>query len=216
MNDTKVALIDDHQLLRNSLGIIIDKFPGYHVISESDNGKDFISHFRKNEIPDIILLDIHMPVMDGFETAEWLKKNLPTARILVLSMMDNDASVIKMIHLGARGYILKDSKPAILKEAFDSIMQKGYYSNDLVNSKMFNFLNPQNNSIVSDRISITEREQEFLRLACSEMTYKEIAHQMEASPRTLENYRDSLFKKFDLKSRVGLVLFAIKEGYYKL
>ncbi len=208
----KVVLVDDHELLRNGLARIIDRFESYQVIFEAGNGKEFIESVAENETPDIILLDISMPEMDGFETAKWIKKNLPYSRILVLSMSDNESTVLRMINLGARGYILKDSKPAILKEAFDNIIQKGYYSNDLVNSRMI--YEVQHGTL--RKIAISQREEEFLQLVCSDLTYKEIADKMNASPRTVDNYRDNLFVKFDIKSRVGLALFAIKQGYYHI
>ena len=150
--------------------------------------------------------------MDGFETAAWVKKHLPKCRILVLSMTDNESTVIRMINLGARGYILKDSKPVVLKSAFDHIIQKGYYSNDLISSRLI--YEVQHGTFRN--MIISPREKEFLQLVCSDLTYKEIAEKMNASPRTVDNYRDSLFIKFDIKSRVGLALFAIKEGYYHI
>jgi len=215
MNPTSVVLIDDHQLLRNSLGKIIDKFEGYHVIGEFDNGKEFVDSISSLGKIDIVLLDISMPVMNGFETAEWLHKHAPGTKILVLSMMDSELSVIKMLRLGAAGYILKDSKPAMLKEAFDSIIKTGYYSNDLINNTMIHYVNSDQKA-VNLRISLTDREQEFLKYSCSELSYREIGNEMNASPRTIENYRDSLYRKLGIKTRVGLVLFAIKEGYHTL
>lgn len=212
ISKTKVALVDDHELLRNGLARIIERFENYTVILEAGNGIEFIEALPKSEVPDIILLDISMPEMDGFETASWIRKNLPKARILVLSMSDNESTVLRMINLGARGYILKDSKPAILKEAFDNIVQKGYYSNDLVDSHMI--FEVQHGTL--KKISISQREEEFLQLVCSDLTYKEIADKMNASPRTVDNYRDKLFIKFDIRSRVGLALFAIKQGFYHI
>lgn len=209
---TKVALVDDHELLRNGLARIIERFDNYKVAFEAGNGKEFIEALSKNEEPDIILLDISMPEMDGFETAAWVKKHLPKCRILVLSMTDNESTVIRMINLGARGYILKDSKPVVLKSAFDHIIQKGYYSNDLISSRLI--YEVQHGTFRN--MIISPREKEFLQLVCSDLTYKEIAEKMNASPRTVDNYRDSLFIKFDIKSRVGLALFAIKEGYYHI
>lgn len=212
ISKTKVALVDDHELLRNGLARIIERFENYTVILEAGNGIEFIEALPKSEVPDIILLDISMPEMDGFETASWIRKNLPKARILVLSMSDNESTVLRMINLGARGYILKDSKPAILKEAFDNIVEKGYYSNDLVDSHMI--FEVQHGTL--KKISISQREEEFLQLVCSDLTYKEIADKMNASPRTVDNYRDKLFIKFDIRSRVGLALFAIKQGFYHI
>ncbi len=208
----KVALVDDHELLRNGLARIIERFENYEVIFEAGNGKEFIDKLVIYPKPDIILLDISMPEMDGFETAEWIKKNLPESRILVLSMSDNESTVIRMINLGARGYILKDSKPVELRAAFDHIIEKGYYSNDLVSSRLIYEL--QHGTL--KHLDISPKEKAFLQLVCSDLTYKEIAERMNASPRTIDNYRDNLFNKFDIRSRVGLALFAIKQGFYQI
>ena len=156
--------------------------------------------------------------MNGFETAAWLNKNTPSIKILVLSMMDNDAVVISMIKEGAGGYILKDSKPAIFKQALDSIRDTGFYMNELVSNKMLNYVKHHENTgkglpLISQ---LTDKEILFMQMACTEMTYKEIATAMQISPRTVDGYRDELFKKLNVESRVGLVLFAVKHGLYKL
>ena len=142
MNNTTshIALIDDHSLLRGTLVSLIESFEGYKVVLEADNGKDFIDKLSPDHKPDIILLDITMPEMDGFQTAAWIKKNLPEARILVLSMMDNETSIIRMLREGARGYLLKDSKPSVLRKALDEVRDRGFFMNDLVTNKMLNFV----------------------------------------------------------------------------
>ena len=213
---TTVALVDDHVLLRNSLSRIIGNFEDYIVLFEADNGQHFIDQITKKNTPDIVLLDISMPVMNGFETAEWIKKNLPETKVLVLSMMDNESSIIRMINLGASGYILKDSKPATLKEAFDCIIKKGFYSNDLISSSMLHHLNLGNQKIQNTILNFNEKEKDFIKYACTEMTYKEIAGLMKISPRTIDMHRDVIFEKLNIKSRVGLVLFAIKEGFVQI
>jgi two-component system invasion response regulator UvrY len=162
-------------------------------------------------------LDINMPEMNGFETAAWIKRNLPTVKILVLSVLDNDTIIISMLKRGARGYILKDSKPAVFKQALDSIRDTGFYMNELVSNKMLNYVThedkEQEMAIVS---ALTENEIAFLKMVCTEMTHKEIAEQMKLSPRTIDGYRDELLKKLKVQSRIGLVIFAIKSGLYKI
>jgi len=217
-NITRIALVDDHALLRNGLASLIQTFEGYSVLFEADNGKDFIRQLQTHAIPDIILLDITMPEMNGFETAAWINKNTPAIKILVLSMMDNDAVVISMIKEGARGYILKDSKPAIFKQALDSIRDTGFYMNELVSNKMLSYVKQHENTgkglpLISQ---LTDKEILFMQMVCTEMTYKEIANTMQVSPRTVDGYRDELLKKLNVESRVGLVLFAVKHGLYKL
>ena len=217
-NTTSIALVDDHGLLRNGLASLIQSFEGYTVLFQADNGKDFIQQLKSNPAPDIILLDITMPEMNGFETAAWIKQNAPSIKILVLSMMDNDEVVISMLKAGARGYILKDSKPAVFKLALDSIRDTGFFMNELVSNKMLNFLSHEENKgkEMSAISQLSLRELTFLQYACSEMTYKDIAMEMQVSPRTVDGYRDELLRKLNLQSRVGLVLFAIKNGLYKL
>jgi DNA-binding NarL/FixJ family response regulator len=208
-----IALVDDHVLLRTGLASLIGSFEGYHVLFEADHGKDFISQLTPKHPPDIVLLDITMPVMNGYETAEWIRENLPGTKVLVLSMMEHDAAIIRMLRLGAKGYILKDSKPAVFKEALNFVRDNGFYLNELVSSKMLHYINQSSDNDSIDGVPVlSDRELTFLRLACTEKTYKEIADDMCVSPRTVDGYRDSLFEKTGALSRVGLVLFAIRNG----
>lgn len=192
-------------------------FEGYSVLFEADNGKDFIQQLNHYPAPDIVLLDITMPEMNGFETAAWIREHIPATKVLVLSMMDNDNAIISMLKAGARGYVLKDSKPLVFRQALDDIRDKGFFMNDLVSNKMLSYVKGDDASHTVGIISqLTEKEIRFLKYSCTEMTYKEIAHEMELSPRTVEGYRDELFKKLEVQSRVGLVIFAIKNGLHKL
>jgi len=209
----KVALTDDHILLRNGLAGLINSFDDYTVIFEADNGADFQKKIQKGNEPELVLMDINMPGMDGFATAEWLRQNYPLTKVLALSMYDNENSIIRMFKAGAKGYILKDSEPAELKAALDSIMQKGYYYSELVTGKLIHSINTSNQNGNGNKTNqLNDRETEFLKLAATELTYKEIAEKMNLSPRTIDGYRDALFEKLELKSRVGLVLYAIKNG----
>lgn len=214
---TTISLIDDHSLLRGTLASLINSFEGYSVLFEADNGKEFIHKLKTCGNPDIVLLDVTMPEMNGFETAEWIKNNIPTVRILVLSMMDKENAIIRMVKLGARGYLLKDSKPAVLKKALDEIRNNGFFMNELVSNKMLHYVKGEDQANISDEIpQLNDKENAFMKLACSEMTYKEIAKVMDLSQRTVEGYRDDLFKKLNVASRVGLVLYAIKHGIFKI
>ena len=214
---TRIALVDDHSLLRNGLCSLIDSFDGYKVVLEADNGRQFIEMVESGIEPDIVLLDITMPVMNGYETADWIRINWPSLKILVLSMMDNDAAIIRMLRCGAKGFMLKDSKPPAFRQALNSIRDSGYYINELVSGKMLHFVNNIDQKQQQQKESsthLTEREIEFLKLACSEKTYKEIADNMAISPRTVDGYRDALFEKLGVTTRVGLVIYAIRNGIY--
>ncbi len=208
----KIALTDDHVLLRNGLASLLSDLD-YEVVFEADNGSDFLEKINTHPLPEVVLMDIGMPVMDGYETTNWLKKNFPEIKVLALSMYDDEHSIIRMLKCGARGYILKDSEPAELKAAINALLTKGFYHSELVTGKIIhtiNHLDQPEGASAKELLNLSDRELEFLKLACTEMTYKEIAEHMHLSPRTIDGYRDALFEKLDLKSRVGLVLFSIK------
>ncbi len=212
---TLVALVDDHELLRTGLAAMINSFDGFKVIMEANNGQEFIEKTRNTRTtPNIVLLDITMPQMDGYETSSWIKSNLPQTKVLVLSMLENDTAIIRMLKNGARGYILKDSKPRIFKDALNNIRDSGFYINDLVSNKLMQYINKEEvyDNDVLTLGNLSENEVAFLKWICTDKTYKEIADEMCLSPRTIDTYRDNLFKKLEVKTRVGLAIFAIKSG----
>ncbi len=207
-----IVLVDDHVLLRNGLSALI-KSLGHTVLFEADNGDDFCKKINATQLPDIVLLDINMQVMDGFETCRWIKKNYPDVKVLALSMYDNESAIINMLKCGAKGYILKDSDPMQLKTALHDLEHKGYYNSDLVNGKVIHAINQLDENGESNKANhLSEREKDFLKYSCTELTYKEIADKMFVSPRTIDGYRDALFEKLHIKTRVGLAVYAIKNG----
>lgn len=208
-----IVLVDDHVLLRNGLAGLL-KSLGHTVLFEADNGKRFIEKLQEKALPDIVLLDINMPEMDGYKTAKWLKQHYPEIKILALSMYDNENAIISMLKNGAKGYILKDSDPSQLKSALHDLMHKGFYYSELVSGKLMNAINHAEDRVNAfDKAALfTSKEKVFLQYTCSELTYKEIAAKMVVSPRTVDGYRDALFNKLHLKTRVGLVMYAIKNG----
>lgn len=207
--DINIALVDDHQLFRKGMLELLDNFAGYKVVLEANNGKQLIQKIQSKPAIDIVVLDINMREMDGYETSAWLNKHHPNIKILALTMYDNESSVIKMLRSGARGYILKDSTPGDLKFALDSLVQKGFYQSDLMSKVLLNSVNTQ-------EVEFNDREIDFLKLACTELTYKEIADKMCLSPRTIDGYREGLFEKLHVKNRVGLVVYAIKNGVFNI
>lgn len=216
MEKHKIALADDHILMRKGLASLIDTFEEYKVIFQGANGQELINSLNKTSLPHIVLLDINMPKKDGYETAYWLKTNYPEIKILALSMYDNEISIIRMLQNGARGYILKDAEPSELKAALDDILNKGYYYSELVTGHLIKNINKTDEKNTNKNCSLTHREIEFLKYCCTEMGYKEIADKMFVSPRTVENYRDSIFEKLNLKTRVGLAMYAMKSGFVNL
>lgn len=210
-----IVIADDHVLIAKALSGIISNYEDFEVFYECENGIELIKKFKfKQNIPNIVLLDISMPIMDGFETALWLKENHPNVKIMALSMQDDNQSVIKMIKNGAHGYLLKNTNPAILEKALIKLINDGYYYPEWASKIVFSSLNNVNTSNESIP-KLTEREKEFLKYSTSEMNYKEIAEKMFCSPRTVESYRDNLFEKLEIKSRVGLAIFALKNGFSK-
>jgi DNA-binding NarL/FixJ family response regulator len=219
MSETKyIAIVDDHTMFRKGLASLINLFPGYKVLFDASNGQDFIKQLKPLHLPDILLLDIAMPEMDGYATANWVRINHPEIKILALSTMDAETAIIKMIKNGAKGYVLKDAEPGELKQAFDDVLSLGYYYNELISRKVLQSvhqLTEENNSI-GTFVRLSEKELTFIKLVCSEKTYFEIAKDMFLSERTIDGYRDALFKKLNVKTRVGLVMYAIKNGIVKI
>jgi two-component system, NarL family, invasion response regulator UvrY len=211
-----VAIADDHSLLRNALAKLINTFEGYTISIEADNGKDLRNKVQRQGIPDIVMLDVNMPEMDGFETTQWLHKNYPQVKILALSMLSDEKSIIKMFRLGAKGYLLKNTDPEELRLALDSLMDKNVYLSEYVSGKLVSGLHQDTAEGSEKEVVLNEREREFLRWTCSELSYKEIAEKMFLSPRTVDDYRQSLFTKLKVHSRVGLVMYAIKHGIVEI
>jgi len=212
MTKIRIALVDDHVILRKSLAVLIELLQDFEIVLEAGNGVELISELKTKPIPDIILLDITMPVMDGVETARWLKQNYPDAKVLALSMIKNDFIIIRMLKNGARGYILKDCEPGELKAALHQVYEKGFYYNELIQPKM----KPKEGQEEESKIMFTEPELSFIRWACTEKSQKQIADEMQLSPRTVDGYRDSLFKKLNVNTRLGIALYAIKNGLVQL
>ena len=209
-----VALVDDHVLLRNGLANIIRTFQSHDVLFEADNGRQCLDRLEAGYIPSIVLLDINMPEMDGYATALVIKNRFPVVRVLALSMYDTESSIIRMLRNGARGYILKDTDPAELQTALAEVQLKGYYHSEMISSRLIRLVNELDNpeGQLKQMTNLNEREIEFLKLSCTEFTYKEIADRMGVSPRTVDGDRDTLFEKLPVKTRVGLVLYAIRSG----
>ncbi|MDX1700020.1 MAG: response regulator transcription factor [Melioribacteraceae bacterium] len=202
-----IFIVDDHKLFAQSLQILVNSFDGFEVTNVFKNGEDLVKYIEEgNQLAEIILLDMRMPVMDGMATMTWLKENRPDQKVLTLTVDQEDETIIKMIRLGCRGYLLKDIDPEEFEHALNTIVRTGYYSNLTISEALSREERKQKYE------ELTERELEFLNHACSELTYKAIAGEMNLSPKTVENYRESLFSKLHVKSRVGLVIFAIKEG----
>jgi len=177
--------------------MLIDLFPNYKVILDAAGGKDFIRQLNPLHLPDILLLDITMPEMDGCALSIWVTEHYPAIRILALSTMDNELNIIRMLRCGARGYIPKDAEPYEFKQAFEEILA---------------FRPPTPAESAALRDSLEKEQLIFLRLACTEKTYYDIAEEMAVNIQFIENHRDRLFNKWQISTRIGLVLFALRHG----
>ena len=209
-----IAIVDDHVLIANALHNIINNFIDFEVLYECQNGKELQEKFNsKTNIPNIVLLDISMPIMDGYQTAVWLKNNHPEVLVLVLSMQDDEESLVKMIKRGTKGYLLKNAHPAELEKALLTLIKNNFYFPDWAMSKVFANIEDNEGSEILNTIKFSEREKDFLKFCATEMSYKEIGDKMFCSPRTVESYRDSLSEKLEIKTRVGLAVFALKNGF---
>ncbi len=211
-NPIKVALADDHILLRNALAILIDNFGECRIIHQCANGRELVRSLMAGPLPDVAILDLNMPEMDGYETAEWLYKNAPGIHVLMLTMYDSELSLIRLLQTGVKGFLKKDVHPSELKFAIQSVMQSGFYYSNHTTGKLVNLFRHNQGTIALQNALLSEQEIRFLKMACSDLTYKEIAQQMGLNPRSIDTLRDHLFVKLDVKSRVGLAMIAIRHG----
>ncbi|MDN3593591.1 response regulator transcription factor [Zunongwangia endophytica] len=201
-----IVIVDDHALFGQSLKVLINSYKDYRVKGVFTNGKELQDNLRKMDLrPDLILLDVRMPVMDGLQTMQWLKREFPKQKTMALTMEDDEETLLRMLSFGCRGYLLKDIDPDKFKLALDHVVTTGYF----VDREAMDELAKRER--IKDQFS--EREVELLKYVCSEMTYKEIASEMNLSPKTIDGYRESLFNKLNIKSRVGLAVYAIKNHY---
>lgn len=209
MKKIDIIIVDDHLLFSQALNGLISGFKDFNVSAVFANGNELVTYFsNENKQPDIVLMDIQMPIMNGVEATKWLKENRPEIKVLALSMECEEETILKMLRAGARGYLLKDIHPSVLEHALNEVHKSGFFYTENVANTL---LNSANQKEKLREISLKSRELEFLKLACSEMTYKQISEIMFLSPKTVENYREALFEKLEVKSRIGLVLYAIKE-----
>jgi DNA-binding NarL/FixJ family response regulator len=206
-----IAIVDDHTLFRSGLASLISEFEIIKVAFEASNGIDLQEKIKTNPEIQVILMDINMPIMDGYASTKWIKDHYPKIHVLALSMFEEENAIIGMLKAGAGGYMLKESKPSELLFAIKSIIEKGFYINDLVSGRLLVSLKQDNVKPV-----FSEKELIFLQFCSTELTYKEIASEMNISPRTVDNYRESLFAKLNIKSRTGLVVYGIKHGLIKI
>ena len=213
MDIIKVAIADDHKIFRK--GVILSLRPYHNIkfVLEAENGEELIQGVESSK-PDIILMDLKMPVKDGIETTKYLNKHFPAIRILILTMYEDERFVGHLMDSGANGYLLKSTDPEEIKQGIMDVMRTGFYLNNFVNRVLIkkNYAKQKFNPNLNSEVTISEREKEVLSLVCMEYTAQEIAQKMDISSRTVEAIKDRLMERFGVKNSVGLVFFAMKNS----
>lgn len=207
----KVAFADHHNAVRKSIIYYLESLGGIEVILDANDGKQLIELIHKSPIkPDVCLIDIQMPIMDGFDTLSYIHQTWPEIGTLVFTAFKNDAYKIRMILNGASGYLHKTAHPHEVKEAIEEIFKNGKYYTASFSPRLIE-------KVLMKKITLPElsaKEAQFLQLCLTELTYKQIADEMKISFKSVDNHRNNLFKKLGVKSRVGLALSAIKLGIF--
>ncbi|CAM1334647.1 response regulator transcription factor [Tenacibaculum aestuariivivum] len=208
-----VVVVDDHTLLSQAIEGMVNTFDKFKVLYACKNGKELVDKFKASpkNIPDIVLMDINMPVMNGIETTAWISENYSSVNVMALSVDAADATILKMLKAGAVGYLLKDTEKTVLEKALLEMMNNGFYHTKNVTTLLLDSVLGKN---AKNKVSFKDNELAFMKLACTELTYKEIADKMFLSPKTIDGYRDSLFTKLNVRNRVGLVIYAVKNKIY--
>lgn len=207
-----VGVVDDHNIMRQGLTMLIHSFGGFNVMFESSDGAQVMEQLQTGNIPDLLLLDQNMPEVDGYSTAKYIRQYYPTIRVLVVSMYDTDSFLIRLLNAGARGFVRKDAEPTELKLAMQTIMREGFYhSNNTAGRITTTYRSPLRDELLGKR-TLSDQEIEFLKLITSEATYKAIASIMCIPMRSLDTIRDNLFIRLGVKNRVGLAMYAIRSG----
>lgn len=203
----RIAIADDHTVMRSGLAELIRTLGDFEVIMQVSNGLMLLEELAKtNELPDVCILDINMPELNGYETTMRLRELYPQIPVLALSMYENEFSIVKMLRCGAKGFLHKGADPDELLLAIQTVHSGSYFHSEMM------LINTIKKSNGSQSMNITDRETEFLEHCCSDLSYKEIAAKMSVSLHTVHGYRDTLFSKLRLKSRTALAVYALKKG----
>jgi len=209
----KIAIADDYKIYRDGLKVGLAADDNMQVVQEADNGEDLINGLGKSG-PDVVLMDLKMPIMDGMEATKIIRKNFPLIKVLVVTMYEDDKFIIHLMENGANGYLLKNAESDEILKSIYAVHENGYYFNDLVNKALLKKLVTKREFKPSfnEDIELTERELDVLKLICEEKTAAEIGREIFLSPRSVEGIRQRLIEKIGVRNTAGLVMFALKNG----
>ena len=208
-----IAIADDYKIFRDGLKLCFSSDPNLQVLFESDNGEELLKELESAQ-PNVIIMDLNMPLMDGMEATKIIRKKYEGIKVLVVTMYDNDNFIIHLMENGANGYLLKNAEPKEIIKAVYTVYENGYYFNDLVNKALLKKLVLKNHIKPSfnQNIELTERELEVLKMICEEKTTPEIGKEIFLSARSVEGIRQRLIEKIGVRNTAGLVMFAVKNG----
>jgi two-component system, NarL family, response regulator DegU len=205
----KVYIADDHTLFRKAMVNLLQTFDGVSEVKDAENGKELLT-LIKYEVPDVAIVDLQMPVMDGAETCENIIDKYPNVKIIILTMHDSDKYVLHMMEMGVHAFLLKNTEPDELEKALHSVVEKDFYHNEWVVSIMRKNVRSQRPNFSNDEL--TDREKQIVQLVCRELSSKQIADKLSVSERTIENHRATIMKKLSVKNTIGLVHYAYQSG----
>jgi DNA-binding NarL/FixJ family response regulator len=213
MGVIKVAIADDHKIFRKGVILSLRPYSAIKFVQEAENGQELLDGLAASE-PDVVLMDLRMPLKDGIETTKIIAKQYPSIHIIALTMYEDERFVSHMMEIGANGYLLKSADPSEIKRAIVEVATKGYYLNNFVNRILLKKSHSRTKIIPSlnTEITLNEREREVVKYICMEFTAQEIAQKMDVSPRTVEAIKDRLMERFGTKNTAGLVFFAVKNN----
>lgn len=208
-----MAIADDHKIFRKGVILSLRPFTNIKFVQEAENGEELLQGIAAAE-PDVVLMDLRMPIKDGIETTKALSKQYPHIHVIVLSMYEDERFVYHLMENGAHGYLLKNAEPQEIRKAIIDVHEKGYYLNNFVNRILLKRSHAKQKTIPSlnSEITISEKEKDVLKYICMEFTAQEIAQKMDISPRTVEAIKDRLMERFGSKNTAGLVFFAVKNN----
>ena len=209
----KVYIADDHTLFRKAMVNLLRTFERVGEVKDAENGKELLT-LIKYEAPDVVIVDLQMPVMDGAETSEQIIQKVPEIKIIILTMHDSNKFILHMMEMGVHAFLLKNTEPDELEKAIYSVVEKDFYHNDLVASVLRKNVKDRKTGQrpVFQQAELTDREKEILLLICRELTMKEIGQRLFLSENTVRNHRVNIMDKVGVNNIVGLVKYAYETG----